>query len=122
MPTGWFSAGMFMRSYMCDKITQKGIGKWNALQETMASIVARNPDKWEIVGPDEREDVLYYTMEVATVLGHLESYVITINSTTLRKLVKAISITESVGFGFSRHSKGTRLEFMLDIDSVYLDA
>lgn len=98
------------------------IGKWNALEETMAPIVARNPDVWEIVGPDEREDVLYYSMEIVTMLGYLESYAITINNATLRRLVKAMSITESVGFGFSRHSKGTRLEFMLDIDSVYLDA
>jgi len=98
------------------------IGKWNALEETMAPIVARNPDVWEVVGPDEREDVLYYSMEIVTMLGYLESYAITINNATLRRLVKAMSITESVGFGFSRNSKGTRLEFMLDIDSVYLDA
>lgn len=103
-------------------VKMDSIWKWNELKKIMATIVSRNPDVWEIVGPDENEDVLYYNMEVATRLGSTDRYSIVVDEGTIRKLVKAISITESAGFGISRYSKGMRLEFMIDIDSVYLDA
>ena len=98
------------------------VDKWNKLEKVISSVVARNPDIWEVVGPDEHEDVLYYNVEVFTRLDSLENYSVTIDKMTLQKIIEAIFTTESAGLSVTRYSKGIRLEFMIDLDSVYLDA